>query len=99
MGKNKTDAFHFLLDRVANRIKGGSKRLLSRGSKEVFSKAVLQSLPTYPLSVFMLPKGIIDSLEAKARSYWWESKKKGRGWAMLNWDTVCTPKGIGGSRF
>lgn len=98
VGKNKTNAFRFLVDRLANKIKGGSKRLLSRGGKEVFSKAVLQSL-TYPFSVFMLPRGIIDSLEDKAYRLWWESKKQGRGWAMFGWDTECMPKGMRGLGF
>lgn len=39
--KNKTNAFHFLIDRFSNQIKGWSKRLLSHEGKEVFPKAVL----------------------------------------------------------
>lgn len=99
VGKNKTNYFRFLLDKFVNRIKGWSKRLLSRGGKEVFFKAILESLPTYPFSVFLLPRGLIEMLEAKARSFWWESKKRDRGWAMLSWDKVCTPKGMGSLGF
>lgn len=67
--KNKNKSFRFLLDRFVNRIKGWSKRLLSRERKEVFSKAILQSLPTYPFSMFLLPRGLIKILKAKARSF------------------------------
>lgn len=69
VGKNKTNSFHFQLDRFTNRIKGWSKRLLSCREKEVFSEVILQSLPTYPFYVFFLPKGLIKMLEAKARSF------------------------------
>lgn len=41
MGKNKTNAFHFIVDRFSNHIKGWSKWLLSYGGKEVFSKPML----------------------------------------------------------
>ncbi|TYG79416.1 hypothetical protein ES288_D02G136700v1 [Gossypium darwinii] len=30
---------------------------------------------------------------------WWACKERGRGWAMLAWDKVCHPKGIGGLGF
>lgn len=36
IGKNKTNVFRFLADIISNRIKGWSKRLLSRGGKEVY---------------------------------------------------------------
>lgn len=97
IGKNKTNVFRFLLDRFSTRIKGWSKRLLSRGGKEVFSKAMLQSIPTYVFLVFLMPKGITDEMVAKAQNFWWESKHRGRGWAMMSWDT--TPKGMRGMGF
>lgn len=99
VGKNKTNDFRFVLDKFANRIKRQSKRLLLRWGKEVFSKAVLQSLPTYHFSMFLLLRGIIERLKAKARSFWWESKNKYHERVMLRWDMVCTPKGMGGLEF
>lgn len=69
VGKNKTNAFRFLVDRFSNRIKDWSKRLLSYGGKEIFSKAVLQSLPTYTFSVFLLLKGILEALEDRMRNF------------------------------
>lgn len=62
----------------------------------MFVKAILQSLPTYMFSVFLLPRGIIDSMVAKIHNFWWENKNKRRGWAMLKWESVCTLKGMGG---
>lgn len=99
VGKNKNDAFKFLMDRCTSKIKGWSKRLVSRGGKDLFLKAVVQSLPTYSFSMFLLPKGITDKLEAWARSFWWERKNKGRGWSMLSRDRLCSPKGMGGMGF
>lgn len=92
--KNKTNAFRYL-DRFSNRIKGWSKRLLSFGGKEVFPKVILQSILNFTFYVFLLPRGIIKALEAKWRNFWWESKRQGRGWAILSWDKLCTPKGMG----
>ncbi|KAA3482120.1 reverse transcriptase [Gossypium australe] len=52
VGKKKRNAFKSILDRTACRINSWSKRLLSYGSKEIFLKAVIQSIPTYAFSVF-----------------------------------------------
>lgn len=70
VGKNKTNVFRKAVDRVSTRIQGWSKRLLSYGGKEVFLKAILQSLPTYYFSVFLLPIGIIEKMESKCRNFW-----------------------------
>lgn len=70
IGKNKTNAFRHIIDKLSNRIKGWSKRLLSLGGKEVFVKVVLQSLPTHLLSIFLIPRGIIDTLVAEIRNFW-----------------------------
>lgn len=95
IGKNKTNVFHFLVDRFSTRKKGWSKRLLSRGGKEVFLKVELQSIPTYVFLVFRLPKGIIDEMVAKARNFWWESKHCERGWTMMFWDIFSLLKAWG----
>lgn len=38
-------------------------------------------------------------MTSNIRSYWWESKKQGRSCAMLKWEVLCTPKGMGGLDF
>lgn len=60
VGKNKTNAFRFIIDRFSNRIKGWSKRLLSFGGMEVFSKAILQSLSTYMFFLFSIYLGLLS---------------------------------------
>lgn len=77
VGKNKTNVFKYIIDRFTKRIKGWFKRLLSRGGKKIFIKAILQSLPTYIFSVFLMPRGIIEAMVNKIRNYYWENKNKG----------------------
>lgn len=93
--KNNTDAFRHIIDNFSNRIKGWTKRLLSYGGREVFSKFVLQSLPTYSLFVFLVLRGIVDAMVAKMKSFWWESKKRGHRWMMMKWEVMCLLKGMG----
>ncbi|PPD67369.1 hypothetical protein GOBAR_DD35747 [Gossypium barbadense] len=72
-----------------------TKRLLSYGGKEVFIKAVLQSIPTYAMSIFLAPKGVIEEIQAKLSRTWWAGKEKGGFWTMVPWKTLL---GLGSTK-
>lgn len=64
IGKRKKASFLGLKDRTKKRIDNWSTRSLSLGGKEVFIKAVLQAIPTYVMSCFLLPKVLCDEMES-----------------------------------
>ncbi|KAL1151427.1 hypothetical protein V6Z11_A09G041300 [Gossypium hirsutum] len=78
IGKKKKEAFKDINNRLSCRITSWTKRLLSFGGKEVLIKAVLQSIPTYALLIFLAPKGVIEDIQAKLSKTWWAGKDKGR---------------------
>ena len=45
-------------------MQGWKEKLLSQAGKEVVIKAVVQSIPTYSMSVFRLPIGLLKDIEA-----------------------------------
>ena len=60
-------------------------------------KSVLGSLPTYYLSLFKAPQGILDSLEKIRRRFLWggtDVKKKKIHW--VDWTNVVADKKEGG---
>ncbi|KAK3211392.1 hypothetical protein Dsin_016098 [Dipteronia sinensis] len=73
-GRNKRKLFATIADRVWAKIKGWGKKLLSVGGKEVFLKAVIQAIPTYAMSIFRLPKGLISEIQRLCARFWWGSK-------------------------
>ncbi|KAA3477682.1 reverse transcriptase-like protein [Gossypium australe] len=59
-------------------------------------KAVLQSIPTYAMSIFLAPIGVLKEIQTKLSRGWWSGKERGKFWSMLSWRTLCQPKGMGG---
>ena len=60
-------------------MQGWKEKLLSQAGKEVMIKAVVQSIPTYLMSVFKLLVGLRKDIEAMIQKFWWgqgETKKK-----------------------
>ena len=44
--------------------------MLSMAGKEVLIKAVAQSIPTYSMGVFRLPKKLCEELDAMCARFW-----------------------------
>ncbi|KAK5836733.1 hypothetical protein PVK06_012533 [Gossypium arboreum] len=99
IGKKKTEVFKDIINKLSCSINSWTKRLLSFGGKEVFIKVVLQSIPTYAMSIFLAPKGVIEDIQAMLSRTWWSGKEKGRFWTMIPWKMLCKPKGMGGLGF
>jgi hypothetical protein len=50
------------LSRVKKRVDGWTEKFLSQGGKEVLLKTVIQAIPTYCMSVFLLPTSLSKQL-------------------------------------
>ncbi|KAA3455040.1 reverse transcriptase [Gossypium australe] len=70
----------------------GRTRMLSKGGKEVFIKSVLQAIPTYAMSYFLLPRVLCQMIENKIVKYWWQKGGGKRGIHWCQWRYLCRPK-------
>ena len=50
-------------------IAGMEGKLLSQAGREVLIKSVIQAIPTYSMSCFKLPKGLIKEIEIMIRKF------------------------------
>lgn len=62
VGKNKCNTFHKLIDRLNNKLSGWKEKLPSNAGKEILTKIVAQTIPTYTMSVFKLPSALCDEM-------------------------------------
>lgn len=93
LGRSKREVFSYLKERLWSTIKGSEKKL-SMAGREVLIKSVLQSIPTYVMSCFQLPRTTIPELEKIIRQYRW-SVGEGRSMPWLAWLNLCLPKSGG----
>jgi hypothetical protein len=91
--------FSYLKDRVWKRINSWRGRALSRAGKEVMIKSVLQAIPSYVMSVYLLPDSTIKDIERMMNSFWWGGGANNKGIRWLAWDRMTHPKSQGGMGF
>jgi len=87
--KLRVSDFQPLIDSFDKYLAGWKARLLSSGGRIVLVNAVLESLPMYFMSSILLPKTVIEALDAGRRAFLWASEDKCDGSnCLLAWDRV-----------
>lgn len=62
--------------------------MLSQGGREIFIKLVLQAIPMYAMSFFLLPKSFCDELESLVARFWWQKGHEKRDIHLCEWKQV-----------
>ncbi|XP_019159706.1 PREDICTED: uncharacterized protein LOC109156321 [Ipomoea nil] len=70
VGRNRREAFSYIEDKIRQRIGSWNKKLLSQAGKEVLLKSVAQFMPTFSMSVFLLPMNLCTAIERTMNRYW-----------------------------
>ena len=78
VGRQKKACFIQIKERIWAKMQGWKEKLLSQAGKKVKIKAVVQSIPTYSMSVFRIPIGCLKDIEAMIRKFWWGCSENSR---------------------
>jgi hypothetical protein len=97
MHRRKKESFIDLKDKILARIIGWKARLLSQAARTTLVKSVVNVIPTYPMSLFLLPRSLCASINSYIRKFWWGyPQDKNHCLSLLSWDNICKPKSSGG---
>jgi len=99
IGRDKRSIFSFIKDRIWRRINAWKGRALSKAGKEVMIKSMLQSIPSYIMSIYLLPNSVIDDIEKMINAFWWGGRSNNRRIKWMAWERVACPKEFGGMGF
>ena len=73
VGRITSGTFDHISERARARMQRWSEKLLACAGRETLLKSVVQSIPTYPMSTFLLTKKVCKSLTAPMAKYFWSS--------------------------
>ncbi|XP_062104130.1 uncharacterized protein LOC133815290 [Humulus lupulus] len=88
-----------LADKMTARIKAWSTRNLSFAGRAVLINSVLLTIHSYWSQVMILPKKVLNGIEAICRAYLWRGQHMFQGAGLIAWDSVCQSKAAGGISF
>lgn len=99
VGKSKKQTLGYITKRVKNKLGGWKEKVLSQAGREIMFKTVIQAIPTYAMSCFMLPSGLLDDITSLTRKFWWGGSTSKKKMHWVKWEEVCKAKGVGGMDF
>ncbi|PNX78298.1 ribonuclease H [Trifolium pratense] len=97
--RSKKATFAYIKDRMWKRINSWRGRAMSKAGKEVMIKSVLQAIPSYVMSIYLIPETTIKEIERMMNAFWWGGGSNDRGIRWLAWDRMTYPKELGGLGF
>ncbi|XP_026438071.1 uncharacterized protein LOC113336637 [Papaver somniferum] len=78
-------------------LKGWKSEAMSPPGRGVMEKVVLESVPVYTMTTFILPKTTIKMVTSIIRDFWWGKLGPKKGIYMDGWDGLCKSKEKGGN--
>lgn len=66
--------FRTLVARVEKKLKDWKSKTISQTGNLVLIKPVAQSIPTYLISCFKIPQGVLDKIRSTILRFWWGQK-------------------------
>ncbi|WMV45736.1 hypothetical protein MTR67_039121 [Solanum verrucosum] len=69
---------------------------LSLGGRVTLINSVLDAMPTYMMSLFPIPVGVIDRLDRIRRKFLWRGNKDRKGYNLVKWNDLIIEKRYGG---
>lgn len=81
-----------LIANMEKRCKHCTHWALNFAGRLVLTKAILQAIPQYMLSILLAPKAILQKIRATQRAFLWSGNAEKRKWALVAWDKVYKSK-------
>lgn len=99
IGRSRIASFNSIKGRIWSRINGWKEKFISHAGKEILLKAVIQSIPTYTMLVFRLPKTLVREINVMMSKFWWRFKENTQKISWMDWQGLGRSKNRGGLGF
>jgi hypothetical protein len=85
-----------IIEKMERHLAGWKRLYLSKGGKVTLIKSTLSNLPTYFLSLFLIPSEVAKRLEKLQRDFLWSGLGSEFKYHLVSWSTICEPFCNGG---
>lgn len=99
IGKMKVSTFHFITDKVKQKLQNRENKTLSKARKCVLLKTAAQTVPYFWMNLFLILDEVCDNISVLMNGYWWGQGHIGKGIRWKSWKNMCVPKEAGGLGF
>jgi hypothetical protein len=99
VGRSKMQAFASIKERVGKKLNNWKVKFLSQARKEILLKAVVQAIPTYSMSIFLLLVGLCKELNHMMQEFWWGHMANNSKIHWMSWKMMWYAKSLGGLGF
>lgn len=88
--------FHFLLDKVNQRLSIWKAEMLSMAGRVTLAKSALQAIPSYIMQTVAFSARVFDEIDRKCRAFVWGDDDQHGKAHTFPWNELCEPKSMGG---
>jgi mannosylglycoprotein endo-beta-mannosidase len=88
----------FLDEKLLKRLDGWQGASLSYGGRLTLINACLSSIPTYAMSMYLLPKTVIKKMDRTRKRFFWQGGNIKKKYHLVKWMMIIRPKKKGGLR-
>ncbi|WMV07496.1 hypothetical protein MTR67_000881 [Solanum verrucosum] len=81
-----------VIEKCEKRLANWKSQYLSLRGRLTLINSVLDSMPTYMMSLFPIPDGVIDRLDALRRNFRWEGNSETKKLHLVKWHTLIESK-------
>lgn len=85
-----------VISRMEKKLSMWKSKTLSLDGRLTLIKSSLSNLPMYFMSLFPIPKGVIQKINAIQRKFLWGGSSEKRGFPLLKWELIQLPTLMGG---
>jgi hypothetical protein len=85
----KLSTWEGIVNKLQDQVNNWTFVSLNLARRLILTKSVLQAIPTFMMSFFPDPKGIIQKIRTRKREFLWRGAEKRKKWALVAWEKVC----------
>lgn len=78
------------------RLNGLQETSLSYGGRLILLNACLSSIPTYAMSMYLMPKTMIKKMDKTRKIFFWQGGSVKKKYYLVKWTLISRPKNKGG---